>query len=305
MNIKQALYLKTIAEEGSITMASRKLYISQPSLSQTLKQVEEDLGVVIFDRSVTPNQITYAGRIVLEAADALIASQNLLEEKLKRLKDGEAGHIRLGISVQRSMQIIPFILPEFLKKYSYVTVELTEEGSGLLEEMLMNDRLDIALAATEPVSPLLKYELIEQETIGILAGKNTELAKRHASGPVTVMDVKNEKFVSLKQGHSVRIIQDRMFHNYGISPEIVIETDSFEVARRSVLEAGLCMFMSDIFVDNYAEEKGRFFPLQDYENKRHFYACMKREMPVPAYLRDLIGFARDYLKKDNEKTGLQ
>lgn len=295
MNIKQAIYLKTIAEEGSITMASRKLFISQPSLSQTLKQVEDDLGVVIFDRSVTPNQVTYAGTIVLETAEEMIRSQTLLEEKLKRLKEEEAGHVRLGISVQRSIQIIPFILPEFVKRYPYVSVELTEEGSGTLEEMLMNDRLDLALAATEPASPRLKYELIERETIGILAGKQSTLVRRHQKDTVNVQDLKNEKFVSLKPGHSVRIIQDRMFHDYGIKPEIVIETDSFEVARRAALEAGLCMFGSDIFVDSYAREKGVFYPLENFENRRDFYACMKKDAPVPAYVRDLIRFTRDYL----------
>ena len=61
MNLKQAHYIRTIAQEGSITAAAKKLYISQPSLSQMLKQVEAELGVSLFDRSVSPFRPTFAG----------------------------------------------------------------------------------------------------------------------------------------------------------------------------------------------------------------------------------------------------
>ena len=58
MNLKQAYYIKTIPECGSITAAAKKLYVSQPSLSQMLRHVEEELGVEIFDRSVAPFRTT-------------------------------------------------------------------------------------------------------------------------------------------------------------------------------------------------------------------------------------------------------
>ena len=65
MNLKQARYIQTIAQEGSITAAARKLYISQPSLSQMLKQVEAELGAALFDRSVSPVHLTLAGEACL------------------------------------------------------------------------------------------------------------------------------------------------------------------------------------------------------------------------------------------------
>ena len=61
MNIKQAQYIQTIASEGSITAAAKKLYISQPSLSQMVRQVEKELGVTLFDRTSLPLRLTYAG----------------------------------------------------------------------------------------------------------------------------------------------------------------------------------------------------------------------------------------------------
>ena len=296
MNLKQAEYLKTIAEEGSITAAARKLYISQPSLSQTLKQIEDEMGVTIFDRSVSPHQITYAGRVVLEAAETMLRQDLELKNRIRRMKNEQEGILRLGISVQRSMQIVPHILPVFLERYPHVRIELTEAGSARLEDMLIMGRLDLALAAVEPSSPRVRYELIEKETIGILAGKNNPLAKMQGT-EVDIADLADGRFVALRPGHSVRLVQDRMFHEHGIQPQIVIETDSFEMARRAALEADLCMFCSDIFVDAYARRKGVFFPLKGYENKRDFYACSKQELELPRYSRDLIDITRSVLQK--------
>lgn len=61
MNLKQAQYIKTIAECGSITAAAKTLFVSQPALSQMLRQLEGEMGLPIFDRSVSPMRLTYAG----------------------------------------------------------------------------------------------------------------------------------------------------------------------------------------------------------------------------------------------------
>ena len=74
MNLKQAHYIRTIAQEGSITAAAKKLYISQPSLSQMLKQVEAELGVSLFDRSVSPFRPTFAGEKYLQTAGIILAA---------------------------------------------------------------------------------------------------------------------------------------------------------------------------------------------------------------------------------------
>ena len=112
MNLKQARYIQTIAQEGSITAAARKLYISQPSLSQMLKQVEVELGTALFDRSVSPVHLTLAGEACLQAAEAILAANDRLERQLQEIRDESRGRLRLGISVQRGMQVLPLALPD-------------------------------------------------------------------------------------------------------------------------------------------------------------------------------------------------
>ena len=290
MNLKQAQYVKTIAECGSITAAAKKLFVSQPSLSQMLRQLEQETGLPIFDRSTSPMRLTYAGEKYLHAADRILAANAELESQLREIRQENAGRLRLGMSITRAMQVIPLVLPIFQHQYPNVTIELTERGSANLEEMLRTGNIDLALAALESTSPSLAYELIEQETIGILAGRDSTVAKQFHSGTALPLEaVRYENFVCLTKGHSSRMIHDKLFRRLGTAPKVILETDALEVGRRVALEAGCCMILPSIYFDEYCRQRrGAFFPLKDYENHRHFYACYRKDEFVPRYIRDFI-----------------
>ena len=290
MNLKQAKYVKTIAQCGSLTAAAKKLYVRQPSLSQMLRQIEDDIGLPIFDRTVSPFRITYAGEKYLAAAEAVLAANSQLESQLREIKHDHSGRLRLGISVSRGIQVLPLVVPIFSKHYPHVTLELTETGSASLEELLRRGEIDLAMAAIESTGPNMAYELIEKETIGILAGKTSRLAQSRISGTsVHLREVQEDAFVTLKEGHSVRVVQDKLFRKLDFDPPILLETDSLEVGKRVTLESGACMLLSNIYVDEYVRQKqGEFFPLADYENHRHFYACYRKDEFIPRYTRDFI-----------------
>ena len=299
MNLKQALYIQTIAREGNITAAAKKLYVSQPSLSQMVRQVESEYGVMLFDRTVSPLRLTYAGEKYLQAAKTMLAANERLENELREIRQENSGLLRLGISVQRAIQILPVALPWFTMQYPKVSIDLREEGSARLEQLLEDGEIDLALAAIESVSPSLSYALIEKEVVGVLAGKGAAIAQQLPPGtPISLSMIREDAFVSLKPGHSVRVVQDALFHESGMKPQILLETDSLEVAKRVAVQAGACMLCSDIFVDDYARRGGVFYPLMDYENKRHLYACWRKGEKLPRYAEGFIQIVSRILDKN-------
>lgn len=304
MNLKQAQYIKTIAQCGSITAAAKKLFVSQPSLSQMLRQVEQEIGMPIFDRSTSPIRLTFAGEKYLHAAERILAANSELESQLREIRQEHAGRLRLGISVTRAMQVMPLVLPIFTPMYPNVTLELTESGSATLEELLQNGSIDLALAALESTSTNLAYELIEKEEIGILAGRDSATAKRFLPGTaISLEDTQGDSFVYLTKGHSSRVIQDKLFRRSGFSPHVLLETDSLEVARRVAVEAGACMVVSNIYMDEYVRQRrGVFFPLKNYENHRHLYACYRKDEFIPRYVRDFIQIAAQALAQHRKGT---
>ena len=300
MNLKQAQYVKTIAECGSITAAAKRLFVSQPSLSQMLRQLEQETGLPIFDRSTSPMRLTYAGEKYLHAAERILAANAELDSQLREIRHEHAGRLRLGISVTRAMQVMPLVMPIFQQQYPNVSLQLTESGSANLEEMLRCGNIDLAFAALESTSPSLAYELLEQETIGVLAGRDAAITRQNPNGSALPLEAfRRESFVSLTKGHSSRITQDKLFRKYGLTPSILLETDSLEVGRRVALEAGACMLLPCIYIDDYCQQRrGCFYPLKDYENHRHFYACYRKDEFVPQYARDFVQITASALAQE-------
>ena len=306
MNLKQARYFKTIARYGTITAAARYLYISQPSLSQTLRQIEDEAGVPLFDRSTSPFRLTYAGEKYLKAAETMLEVDERLSAEMENIRHENGGRLRLGISVTRAMQVLPDVLPIFIREYPHVTVDLTESASANLEELLQKGKIDLALAATEPAEEdNIAYELIEKETIGILAGKDSVIARHVPSGtPVSLKDVEKERFVRLDTSHSSRIIQDRLFRKHNFQPDILLESGMLEVGRRVALKSGACMLLPDVYADSFVfQSGGAFYPLADYENRRHFYACYRRGEMVKPYTRAFIMITTAILTPNAERRG--
>ncbi len=201
------------------------------------------------------------------------------------------------------MQVMPLVMPVFQQQYPNVTLQLTESGSANLEELLRGGSIDLAFAALESTSPSLAYELLEKETIGVLAGRDTAVAKQTPSGTALPLEAfRSENFVSLTKGHSSRITQDKLFRKYGLTPNILLETDALEVGRRVALEAGACMLLPNIYIDDYCGQRGgAFYPLKDYENHRHFYACYRKDEFVPQYARDFVQITAGALNKQQRE----
>ena len=307
MNMKQALYFKTIAQYGTITAAAKQLYISQPSLSQTLRQIEDEVGTPLFDRSTSPFHLTYAGERYLRAVEAMLEIDARLKAEIESIRHEDGGRLRLGISITRAMQVLPDVIPIFSKEYPNVTLELTETASANLEGLLQKGAVDLALAATEPSEVNITYELIEKEAIGILAGKDSRIAGRVPSGtPITLKEAEGDSFVALDTSHSSRIVQDRLFRRYNFRPRVLLETSSLEVARRVVLRSGACMILPDVYADSFVfSAGGAFYPLMDYDNHRHFYACYRNGENMKKYVRDFISIVSSVLTRDAEKRNLK
>ena len=103
-NLKHVNYILAVERTGSVTAAANQLFISQPALSQVIRQVERELGVPIFDRSSSPMRLTAAGQEYVHAAQQVVAIHTDLTNKISEIKGEAHGTLRLGISVQRGMQ---------------------------------------------------------------------------------------------------------------------------------------------------------------------------------------------------------
>ncbi len=291
MNLKHAQYMLTILQEGSITAAARKLYVSQPSLSQMVKLVENTLGAPIFNRNTDPITLTFAGQKYIDAARQVLTINENLRREIDEINHEDHGVLRLGIPVQRAMQVLPYVMPRFLEKYPCVDIQIVEQGSATTETLVLEGEVDIGCLTTYPHHEELEYILIETEDVVLLTGKGSEIAKRIPDGtPIDITEAKNEKFITIQEGHSVRRTQDLLFIRKDIHPKVLLETMSIEVAKRTAVACNAVMICPRNYIEMTPEllPHSVMYPLLDIESRRSFYICHRKDRYLTKYMRDFI-----------------
>ncbi len=291
INLKYAPAILTIVQEGSITAASKKLFVSQPALSQTIRQVEEELGAPIFTRDTRHIELTYVGKLYIESVRQIQMIDQNLHARVSDSKDEVFGTFRLGISVQRGLQLLPLVIPDFIVMYPRVRIQLREEGSGMLERRVLEGQCDLGLVTTASKRNQLTYSLIENEQLVLVAAKTTALAGRFPDGtPIDIGEARHESFVSMSEGHSVRMIQDKLFETYGMSPKILLETHNMEAAKSIAARANAVFLVPSVYVsDNIADrDRMSIYPIVNKEVAHHFYVCYRKGKHLPCYELDFV-----------------
>jgi DNA-binding transcriptional LysR family regulator len=306
LNLKYAPAILTIVQEGSITAASKKLFVSQPALSQTIRQVEEELGAPIFTRDTRHIELTYVGKLYIESVRQIQMIDQNLHARVSDSKGEVFGTFRLGISVQRGLQLLPLVIPEFIARYPLVRIQLREEGSGMLERRVLEGQCDLGFVTTASKRDQLTYALIENEQLMLVAATTTELARRFPDGtPIDIAEAQHENFVSMTEGHSVRAIQDKLFEKYGLSPQILLETHNMEAAKRIAARANAVFLVPSAYVSDTIEDRElmHIYPIVNAEFAHHFYVCFRKGKHLPRYELDFIQLVCSVLGAESPLTG--
>ena len=148
MTIIQLEYLLAVANCGSFSVAAEHCFVTQPSLSMQIKALEEELGVVLLDRTKKPIIPTAVGEVVLDKAREALRSYNHIRESVDEMRGQTAGKMRLGVIPTIAPYLLHKFIPSFVKAYPKVELEIHEMVTADIIESLRHDRIDAALVAS-------------------------------------------------------------------------------------------------------------------------------------------------------------
>ncbi|KPH87161.1 LysR family transcriptional regulator [Komagataeibacter intermedius] len=182
MDLRHLRYFVAVAENGSFTRAAEQLGIEQPPLSQQIKQLENELGVLLFQRLTRGVRLTDIGLVLLDQARALLGMQQQFLATAQGLARGEKGHIRVGLAGAVSLlPMIPLTVRRFREVWPDVTIYLEESNTPALRKSLHDRAIDIAIV--RPPVPdgagLLVSPLLEEETVVALPKGHPLAIHRH------------------------------------------------------------------------------------------------------------------------------
>ena len=148
MTIIQLQYLIEVANCGSFSGASERCFVTQPSLSMQIKALEDELGVVLLDRSKKPVIPTDAGNVVIAQAQETLRAYNYIRESVAELKGETSGKLRLGVIPTIAPYLLHKFIPDFVKEFPRVELEIREMITADIIEALKHDNIDAAIVAS-------------------------------------------------------------------------------------------------------------------------------------------------------------
>ncbi|WP_196606648.1 LysR family transcriptional regulator [Pectinatus frisingensis] len=270
MEFRDIKYVLKVAEEKSISKAAQKLFVTQPSLSQSIGRIENSLGVQLFDRSKKPLILSFAGKQFVKTAYYIMNYEKQLSRQMKDIADLKNGHITLGISQFRGKYFLPKVLPAFYKEYPGITVSIHEDQAAELETAILAGDLDFSIEILPVKSKELISSVISEEQHLLVLPKEHRLNNRkrivdNAQYPfLDVSELKNETFIYLKADSPSRVQLTKFFKKSNFVPKNVIEIKDMETAH-ALAVAGLGVaFISELLIPYCnSAHRGVYYRLKD------------------------------------------
>ena len=201
MTVIQLEYLLAVANFGSFSVAAEHCFVTQPSLSMQIKALEEELGVMLLDRSKKPVMPTRAGEAVIEQARETLKEFNSIKEVVSQLKGEIAGKIRLGVIPTIAPYLLHRFIPEFVHRYPKVEVEVREMQTAYIIDALNHDRIDVALVAGGTCGEgIMEYELFDDRFYAYVSPSNSLYNKSN----IRIEDIDMRELVLLSVGNCLR-----------------------------------------------------------------------------------------------------
>ena len=300
-------YIYEVYKTKSFSKAAANLYISQPSLSATIKKIESRLGVSIFDRSTNPLQLTECGLQYIQYIERIQDMESEFENYLNNLHELRTGHLTIGGSNLFSSYILPPLLLQFMEKYPSIEVKMIEASTKSLESQLFSGALDmiidnypfseavydrvffdreqLLLAVPEcfPIEKQIKKQQLMAEDI---------LKHRHLASTVPVVSLKDfqsHPFILLRSGNDTRERAEQLFKNAGINPNITLQLDQ-QVTAYHVSCSGMGIsFISDTLIRQVSPDpRISFYKLEDAAANRNINFYYKHSRYVTRAMEEFL-----------------
>jgi DNA-binding transcriptional LysR family regulator len=245
MNLLHLQYFYEIAKSGSISLAAKRLRVSQPAVSKMVKTLEQNLGVTLFERRRKGIVLTHAGKEALHSAAQIFSQAQALEKKLSQNSGVLTGELNLGVSDNLAIHIFPELLDRFKKSHPGVKLSLFAGTSNQIKDELKAGRCEVGIFYT----PVSAHEDFISEEVGraeflIVIGK-----KSHWETALKKLTLENLKKVKVPKIGS-RLVDYKggsipaHFHmnQLGLTQSASIEANNHEVQKKLALRGhGYCL----------------------------------------------------------------
>lgn len=229
------------------TQAAESLYVSQPTLSSHIQQLEKELGCPLFDRVGRRVRLTEAGQLLLDHARRAIREVDVSKEAVAELLGLRRGSLRLGTTQVFSQYLVPVSLAAFISTYPEIHIEVHWATSPEVERRVLSGDIDFGLCFLPPESADIQYETLLSDEVVLVVSKKHPLATHKA---VSITDLGSLPLALLSAGLSTRRLLDLQFAKSNFSPKILLEMNDIPALLAVVASGNAGTMVSSRLVVN-------------------------------------------------------
>ncbi|WP_328296621.1 transcriptional regulator CynR [Streptomyces sp. NBC_00435] len=243
LELRHLRYLLAVAEHASFTRAAEELRISQPTLSQQVKQLERTVGVQLLDRTGRGVRLTDAGETYAHHARRALRDLAAAERAVLDIADLSRGHLRLAVTPTFTAYLVGPLAAELHASHPGITLDVKEMAQDHIEAGLLGDRLDLGIAFHGPHLPGVTATPLYAETLSLVAA-----AEREAVGaprPLPVAELPSRQLALLSDDFATRGHIDGYFAAHRVRPRIAVEANSIQALTEIVRRTDLATVLPD------------------------------------------------------------
>lgn len=198
MTITQLKYVLAVAEHQNFTKAAEKTFVTQPTLSMQIQKLEDELDILIFDRSKKPIELTEVGKKLVQQARNIVNESERIQDIVDQQKGFVGGEFKLGVIPTIMPTLLPMFLNTFIKKYPKIKLKIEELTTEAIIERLKDGHLDAAIAATPLENENIKERVLYYEPFVGYIPENHRLA---TNKKIDISDLDLDDMLLLEDGH--------------------------------------------------------------------------------------------------------
>ena len=229
--IRQLRYFLEVADAGNFSRAAKRLGVSQPAVSQQLRDLETGVRTVLLQRRGKRTSLTPAGLVFQEHAHAILRQ---IDQSLQELSSGAGerhGRLRIGVIPYLNVALMPKLLGLFSEEHPGIDLSILEISSSEVEKELEEGRLEAGLGWVTRHSPNLRYEHLGNDQLTVVVTGAHRWAKRQV---IELSELHGQRLLQLPDTYVMRRMTDEMCRNNRIRPRTIAEINSIEALLRSL-----------------------------------------------------------------------
>ncbi len=250
MELRHLRYFARAAELLHFTQAAESLYISQSTLSRDIQQLENEIGLPLFTRIGRNVQLTDAGTTFLQHALAALREIETAREKIANLNGVMSGTLQLGALLTFGRKVLPAWICAINEAYPQIKIILKTGTSDFIERQLESGSIDLGLSFVPPTAVNLCHDVLYNEELFLVVGKEHELAGRVEVDLETLQGI---AFGAVSQQWSARRIVDSYLSEQGVDYRVTIEIDDLQALLKIIAHSKVCGLLPQLVVSGYPD----------------------------------------------------